>query len=277
LLFLCGALLAARLTFAQVPEWTADNLDRACDRHCLVGVMDDYMDALFARDPNAVPTLAKNYRMTENTGKIEMGEGVLWRNRTQPTPFKIYIADPVAGQVALQARIQVVGGRGGGSDRLIAVRLKVDRGEISEIEHLWAGGIDPAALALLTRPRALLTTDISPSDRISRDAMFRVANSYFDALERDDGKIGTFADDCVRHENGYQTVNNSPPGGRAMPGPGLPNPDTPAGREQLRFSMLTCAQQISEKTFAYMKHIRPRRVLIRAHTSSDGILPCHAG
>ena len=43
--------------------------------------------------------------------------------------------------------------------------------------------------------------------------MFRVANSYFDALEGDSGKIGAFADDCVRHENGYRTVNNPPPGG----------------------------------------------------------------
>ena len=30
----------------------------------------------------------------------------------------------------------------------------------------------------------------------------------------------------------------------------------------LRFSMLTCAQQIDTKIFAYMKHIRPRRALI---------------
>jgi hypothetical protein len=68
------------------------------------------------------------------------------------------------------------------------------------------------------------------------------ANSYFDALEGDDGKIAAFADDCVQHENGYQTVNNPPPGGRMMPAPPLPNSDTPQGKEQLRFSMLTvCA------------------------------------
>ena len=82
------------------------------------------------------------------------------------------------------------------------------------------------------------------------------ANSYFDALEGDDGKIAAFADDCVRHENGYQTVNNPPPGGRMMPAPPLPNPDTPQGKEQLRFSMLTCSAQIDSKIFAYMKHIR---------------------
>jgi hypothetical protein len=70
------------------------------------------------------------------------------------------------------------------------------------------------------------------------------ANSYFDTLEGDDSKIAAFADDCVRHENGY------------------PNPDTPQGKEQLRFSMLTCSQQIDSKIFAYMKHIRPRHALI---------------
>jgi hypothetical protein len=47
------------------------------------------------------------------------------------------------------------------------------------------------------------------------------------------------------------------PGGRNMPGP-----DIPTDPEALRFSTLSCEQQISEKTFSYMKHIRPRRALI---------------
>jgi hypothetical protein len=47
-----------------------------------------------------------------------------------------------------------------------------------------------------------------------------------------------------------------------MPAPFVPTADTAQGREMLRFSMLTCAQQIDSKTFAYMKHIRPRRALV---------------
>jgi len=47
-----------------------------------------------------------------------------------------------------------------------------------------------------------------------------------------------------------------------MPGPNLPNPNIEQGRQQLVFSMMTCAQQIDPKTFAYMQHIRPRRALI---------------
>ena len=47
-----------------------------------------------------------------------------------------------------------------------------------------------------------------------------------------------------------------------MPVPQLPDPNTEQGKSQLAFSMLTCAQQIDSKIFAYMKHIRPRRALI---------------
>jgi hypothetical protein len=47
-----------------------------------------------------------------------------------------------------------------------------------------------------------------------------------------------------------------------MPAPFLPDPKTPHGQEQLKTSMLTCAQQIDKKLFSYMKHIRPRHALI---------------
>ncbi|MBN1567236.1 MAG: hypothetical protein JXA73_05290 [Acidobacteria bacterium] len=242
--------------FAGEPEWNPAAL-KECDRTCLVGIMDGYMDALFKHDPAAVPPLSVEVRMTENTGEMTVGEGVLWRNKVEPTSFKIYVADPIAGQVAQQARLKI-----GGRDALVAVRLKVDRGKIQEIEQLYAQDIDAAAIPLLTTPVPLLTADIPPAERTSRDILYRAANSYFDALEGDNGKIGAFGDDCVRHENGYRTVNNPPPGGRMMPAPFIPTADTPQGREMLKFSMLTCAQQIDTKTFAHMKRIRPRRALI---------------
>ncbi len=223
------------------PEWSP-SVVKPCDRACLVGIMDSYMNAIFKHDPNAVPPLALDVRLTENTAPMDVGEGMLWRSKVEPTSFKIYIADPLSGEVAEQARLTV-----GGKDTLAVVRLKVDRGKISEIEQLWAGNINEAAIPLLTTPRPGLVDDLPPSQRESRDVLYWVANSYFDALEGDDGKIGAFADDCVRHENGYQTVNNPPPGGRMMPAPMLPNPNTEQGQSQLKFSMLTCSQQIDSK------------------------------
>ena len=196
---------------AGEPEWNPAVL-KECDRACLVGIMDGYMDAIFKHDPKAVPPLSIDVRMTENTGEMTVGEGVLWRNKVEPTSFKIYVADPIAQQVALQARLKV-----GGQDTFVAIRLKVDRGKIQEIEQLYAQDVDKAAIPLLTTPLPILTADVPPAERTSRDILYRAANSYFDALEGDNGKIGAFADDCVRHENGYQTVNNPPPGGRMMP------------------------------------------------------------
>ena len=249
-------LLSAGAAFAAEPEWDPA-AQKECDRACLIGIMDGYMNAIYRHDPAAVPAMTPDVRMTENTGVMDVGEGVLWRFKVEPTPFKIYVADPVAGQVALQTRVLI-----GGQNALVAVRLKGGRGKIQEIEQLYDRNIDKAALPLLTTPVPALTEDVPPAQRSSRDMLIRVANSYFDALEGDNGKIGAFADDCVRHENGYQTVNNPPPGGRMMPAPMMPTADTEAGREMLRFSMLTCRQQIDEKTFSYMKRIRPRRALV---------------
>lgn len=261
-LFLSG--MTARVTPSAPPghrqapatEWDP-SAAKPCDRTCLLGIMDGYMNAIFAHDPKAVPSLALDVRMTENTGQMDVGEGLLWRSKVEPTSFKIYVADPLEGQVAEQARLKIQG-----KDALVAVRLKIDRGKIIEIEQLWDRNINEAAIPLLTTPRDTLVNDVPVAQRSSREVLIRVANSYFDALEGDDGKIAAFADDCVRHENGYQTVNNPQPGGRMMPAPMLPDPNTEQGKAQLKFSMMTCRQQIDSKTFAYMKHIRPRRALI---------------
>ncbi|NLA75611.1 MAG: hypothetical protein GX846_09120, partial [Deltaproteobacteria bacterium] len=227
--FLISGVLGHNLVGAE-PEW--DKVDkRECDRPCLVRIMDGYMNALFRQDKGIVPPLSMDLRMTENTGVMDVGEGVLWRTKTEPTGFNIYVADPVNGQVALQTRL-IIGGR----NALVAVRLKIDRGKIKEIEQLYDREIDDAAIPLLTTPVTLLTEDVPVEKRASRDMLYRVASTYFDALEGDNGKIGAFSDECVRHENGYRTVNNPPPGGRMMPAPFIPTADTEQGKEMLRFS-----------------------------------------
>jgi hypothetical protein len=248
--------LMVGLLSAQEPEWNPSRV-KECDRACLVGIVEGYMNAIFKHDTKVVPALAKDVRMTENTAEVGVGEGVLWRSRVEPTSFKIYVADPVAGQVAIQTRLKIQS-----RDALVAVRLKIDRGKILEIEQLYDRNVNEAAIPLLTTPRPGLVNDIPPNQRRSREYMTWVANSYFDALEGDNGKIAAFAEDCERHEQGYQTVHNPPPGGRSRPGPGLPDPNTPQGKSDLAFSMLTCTQQVDSKIFAYMKHIRPRRALI---------------
>ncbi len=71
--------VAATTVVAQEPAWNASAI-KECDRACLVGVVDGYLDALFKKDPKAVPPLSLDVRMTENTGQMDIGEGVLWRS-----------------------------------------------------------------------------------------------------------------------------------------------------------------------------------------------------
>jgi hypothetical protein len=161
---LMGAALlcvAATSVTAQEPAWNASAI-KECDRACLVGILDGYMNAMFKRDPQAVPPLSIDARVTENTGQIDVGGGVLWRSKTEPTTFKITVADPVSGEVAFQGRLEVQG-----RDTLAAIRLKVDRGRILEIEQLHAGGIAPQAIELLTTPRSILTEDVPAGERVS--------------------------------------------------------------------------------------------------------------
>ena len=49
--------IAATTVAAQEPAWNASAI-KECDRACLVGVLDGYLNALFKKDPKAVPPLA---------------------------------------------------------------------------------------------------------------------------------------------------------------------------------------------------------------------------
>ena len=238
----------------QEAPWDASKI-KPCDRPCLTAVMDRYIESVIKKDRSSI-LLAPEHRFTENTAQLDVGEGFLWKAKVDPTAFKIHVADPIAGQVALQTVLNI-------EERpaLVAIRLKVERGRILEIEHLIDRNVAPQAMELLRTPRPALLNDVPAAQRSSREVMIAAANSYFDALEGDSGKIAAFGDDCVRHENGYQTVNNKTPG-RAAPGPNIPPTDTVRGRVFAKMSMMTCAEQVDTKAFSFIKKIRPRRVLI---------------
>src|ERR1700684_3140702 len=92
--------LAAGLASAAEPEWSAASIQE-CERARLTGIMHGYINAIFKHDPQAAPPLAIDVRMTENTGQMDVGEGMLWRSKVEPTTFNLIAADPVGGQVSL--------------------------------------------------------------------------------------------------------------------------------------------------------------------------------
>src|SRR5260221_667526 len=98
-----------------------------CDRTCLEGFVDQYMDALIAHNPSKL-SAARNLKMTENGVRLEPGDG-FGRTATAKGGYRLFVADPQAGQVAFlgtmkEADIQVS----------VATRLKIANRQIAEIE-----------------------------------------------------------------------------------------------------------------------------------------------
>ena len=125
----CALALAAPSTAQDAKPWYKQPWNPAnvkhCDRACLVAIGESYLTALESKDQSAVP-YAEGVIATENTGRIGPGTGLLWRARIEQTPFRITVADPLAGQVAFQTVLKV-----DGRPALVAIRLKVERGMIT--------------------------------------------------------------------------------------------------------------------------------------------------
>lgn len=242
------SILTSADTRAAGPNWIPGQV-KLCDRSCLMGMMDRYTDALIGHDRAGVP-FAEDVRFTENTALVSPGDGILWRAKTEPAAFKYYVADPTAGQVAIGTLWKVQG-----RPALVAIRLKVERGRLLEIEHLVDRNVQERQMPNLQTPRPGLLNDVPASERAPREVMIAAANSYFDAIEGDSEKTGAFADDCERHENGIQTTLTKEPT-TGMLASGLPS----------KLYMMTCSDQIDTKLFAYIHKIihkiGPRRVLI---------------
>lgn len=207
-----------------------------CDRNCLKSVVDTYIEAMVAGDRDAAP-FSDRVRYTENTEIIEIGQG-LWETATGASDtFRIYVPDPVARQVGFMGLIQA-----GEENHLLALRLKVEDDEITEVEHLVAD-VGPSVLSNLQTPRERLVTELPKWDRIPRELMLVIAASYYDALLQSNGEATLFADDCERRENGMITAGGEGPGFGGGP-------------------RQSCFDQMSSRTFTYITSIDLQRVWI---------------
>lgn len=203
----------------------------------LLAIADGYLDALVARDPGRLP-LAPSIRFTENGQSLALGAG-LWRTVRGRLPGGQYFADSEAGQVAFWGAVEEMG-----APAILAVRLRVQDGLIGEVEALVLrqGGFLFDAEGMCA-PAPFLHEVLEPADRPSRDELVRVADRYFDGLERDDGGLIPVADECVRNENGVQTTSN---------------PES-AAADAAPWRAMRIAEQITAGHFRYIESIRDRR------------------
>jgi len=172
-----------------------------CDRACLEGFVDQYLDALLAHDSSKLP-LTENARYTENGQTLQMNDG-MWQVATAIGDKKLYFADTQSGQVGFRGIVEE-----NGHKQVVMTRIKVENRKISEIEAIVCR--TGAALhnpdGLIDHP--LYTEALALDDRPSRNELISIANSYFEGLEQNRGDITPFDPECTRMENGTITANN---------------------------------------------------------------------
>ena len=216
-----------------------------CDAACLNGFVDRYMTTLAARDASRLAT-TPHVKFTENTRTLQLGDG-LWGTITKVGTYHHVFTDPATGEVALFGTVEEQE-----VPALFVLRLKVAAGKIAEAETIVVRKQDMGTFLNTDRTEKPIWREVTPpSERASRAELVRAANAYFDALVKGSGDIAPFDDDCVRIENGVQTVNNKPPAGQASdPAKGL-NPGA-----------MTCREQINTHLFNYITRIQPRRFVV---------------
>ena len=214
----------------------------ACDRACLEGFVDKYLDAVLAHDPARVP-IAKGAKFTENGQRLELGDG-LWRTMTGKGTFRMFVTDTEAGRVVFLGSIKEAD-----VSAMIAVSLRVKGGQISEAETLVqrndksGPGFEKIGYTWLE--------PIPAGERMSRDALIATTDKYFTGMAQNDGKGDyPFSDDCNRIENGTNTTNAPTPAGETRPDP----------KTSSRYSgQWGCKEQFESGLLHFVSRIRDRR------------------
>ena len=228
---LMTAAIAASCIPSDSPEQTSHE---PCDRACLEGLVEQYLDAAIAHDPSLLP-LSEDVKFTENGVRLPLPDAH-WKIMTGKGKYRLFVTDPDAGQVACIATIREEGPTEEGVHSQFAIRLRVKNRRITEIETLVVRpempmgppGAAPAPrfpngadlYERMGKPHPVYLEAIPPDERMSREDLIKTANMYFSGMEKNDGQGEyPFTDDCDRLEGGMQTTNVPLREGQTMPDP----------------------------------------------------------
>src|SRR5580658_9609434 len=145
-----------------------------CDRECLRGFITQYLDALVAHNPTALP-LSNKVRFTEDSVEMHLGDG-LWKDASRIRAYRQDILDVRQGFAASQVIVEVAG-----SPVFLVLRLKIADRKITEIETMVTRTQKEGALF---KPDALQAADKTmalvpeKSQLATREDAIRIANFY---------------------------------------------------------------------------------------------------
>jgi hypothetical protein len=217
---------------AQSAAAPPDPMANPCQRACLEGWVNKYLDAMKAH--NVDPALfAREAKFTENGIHLPLGGEGLWFDMSGIGKYKFYVPDVETQQVAFFGTVQIAGrasaqGPAKPTTVGLVLRLKIRKNKITEIEQLsirpdvQLGAATAAApsrfpptgeaVEAMGAPDPIFGQLIPPAERMSRADLIRTANYYFTGMAPNDGKgYYPFTDDCLRHENGMISAGPKDP------------------------------------------------------------------
>jgi hypothetical protein len=189
-------------------------------RAALTGLVDRFLNALVNCCPCDLP-LADDITYTENGVRVELGDG-LWKSVSGRGAYRVYVANSDAGQVGYYGDLDE-----NGRFALIAVRLQLSGGLVTEIEVVIArpeqanewGQLNQATHSMFIAP---LLADVNPQafaasaprprsapgGATSGSDLLTAVERYYEGLQKRQGAIVPFSQDCQRFENGVAASNN---------------------------------------------------------------------
>jgi hypothetical protein len=183
---------------------------QTCDRACLTEHLDTYLNAVADNTP-AAGDLWLGFRQTENAIAVPEGQG-LWENMTGLGSIQRRYLDSVQSQAGYYGTIML-----GEEEAVAALRLKVEWGQVTEAEWFIARESD---IGMTGEPgqtpfnietlRATLPEQrvVPVSERVQREALPAIVNSYFDGITSHNGYLVKGHPGCTRYENGFPTFNS---------------------------------------------------------------------
>ena len=188
---------------------------QTCTRDNLKSFIANYFKAVETHDVAALPT-APNVRITENGVETKLGDGFV-KTGGKATILRSLLDTERCGTVTQALVDETINGET--APTIVAVRLKVVAGRVTEIETLLGRkGASKMAGFDFYNPTALLATKdhdwevpLPAGQRPTREYMNEHANRYFSAFSKDQSAPdANYATPCHRWEGGLQTTVKNP-------------------------------------------------------------------
>jgi hypothetical protein len=185
-----------------------------CNRRCLLEQLTLYTEALTDNEPGHVP-VAERVRVTAN-GILQqrLGQSEVW-GAAHRISYRQALVDPQSGAAVFLGVLTNTPTRNAERWWFYALRLKVEGRKVTEIEEIsFDGTLGGTPAASLRLPERVFDAVLPPAERSTREELFAVANSYFDAVSHEKPYVQVpWHPECQRLELGVFTVNSTLQGG----------------------------------------------------------------